>query len=156
VSDSPIETVALPAMHGIGIPGRLKAEPDHVCSLRVVSDIFRTRVLHAHAQTSGSAPVCQLGSLTLAHVANRDIYLVAVVRNNANVVMALQWLHSVRALSNQISNVEVQHVGCASANHIYIVFKNNIYIYIYIYEYPWSLFTSRCIGHESADQEFLI
>lgn len=71
------------------------SQPSALCSLRVVSDIFRTQVLHSQAQVSSSAPVCQAGALTLAHIANRDIFLVAVVRNNANVVMALQWLSSV-------------------------------------------------------------
>lgn len=67
------------------------------CSLRVVSDIFRTRVLHY--QASQSAPVCQSGSLTLAHIACQDVFLVAVVKNNANVVMALKWLDLVCTLT---------------------------------------------------------
>jgi hypothetical protein len=74
------------------------AEPDQtlvsVCSLRHVSDVFRTRVLHY--QAAHSAPVCQSGSLTLAHVSCQDVFLVCVVKNNANVVMALKWLDSVR------------------------------------------------------------
>ena len=67
----------------------------HSCSLRVVSEIFRTRVLHTQAQAANSAPVCPAGDLALAHIANRDVFLVAALRNNANVMMALQWLDAV-------------------------------------------------------------
>jgi hypothetical protein len=71
------------------------------CSLKTVSDIVRTRVLHSQAQAANSAPVCQEGNLTLAHVSNGDIFLVVVVRNNANIMMALQWLNAVRGPPRQ-------------------------------------------------------
>eukprot|EP00892_Ulva_mutabilis_P006462 jgi/Ulvmu1/4188/UM019_0167.1 len=78
-------------------------------SLRVVSDIFRTRVLHY--QASQSAPVCQSGSLTLAHIACQDVFLVAVVKNNANVVMALKWLDLlVQLFSHYFHKVKEKHI----------------------------------------------
>lgn len=57
--------------------------------------MFRTHVLHSQAQAANTAPVCQAGNLTLAHITVRDIFLLVVVKGNANVMLALQWLHSV-------------------------------------------------------------
>lgn len=34
--------------------------------------------------------------MTLAHLACQDVFLVTVIKNNANVMMALKWLDSVR------------------------------------------------------------
>jgi hypothetical protein len=34
--------------------------------------------------------------MTLAHLACQDVFLVTVIRNNANVMMALKWLDLVR------------------------------------------------------------
>lgn len=62
--------------------------------LRTVSELFRTRVLHTLGNAQTSSPVRQIGSRTIAYLTHRDIHLVAVVKNNANVLMTLTWLSS--------------------------------------------------------------
>lgn len=69
-------------------------------SLRIISELFRTRVLHGRDASTGS-PIRQLGSQTLAFLAHNDLYLVAIVRNNANIMMTTAFLSSVRSLSPQ-------------------------------------------------------
>lgn len=59
---------------------------------------MRTHVLHAHAlAASGTGPICDVGGgLALAAIASSDVFLVAAVRGNANIMMALEWLQAVR------------------------------------------------------------
>lgn len=53
-------------------------------------------MLHNQGQAATSAPIRMFGSQTLTYLSHNDLHLVAVVKNNANVMMTMNWLASVR------------------------------------------------------------
>jgi hypothetical protein len=61
-----------------------------------MADNFRTQILNNKDAASTQTPVRTLGSVTFIYLRHNDIYLLMVTRNNANVMMSLKFMTSVR------------------------------------------------------------
>ena len=86
------------------------------CSLlhcrRNLASAFRTHIINSPKETESLAlqsPVRVMGSCSFMYMRHNDVYLLAVTKNNANVMLAFQFMTQVRVLPPTLS------LGCRVA-----------------------------------------
>lgn len=63
-----------------------------------MADNFRSQILNAKAESAAlQTPIRKMGSCTFMYLRHNDVYLLGITRNNANVMLALKLLTSVRS-----------------------------------------------------------
>ena len=69
---------------------------------RNLASAFRTHIINSPKETEALAlqsPVRVMGSCSFMYMRHNDVYLLAVTKNNANVMLAFQFMTQVRTLS---------------------------------------------------------
>ncbi len=73
-----------------------------------MAENFRTQILNNKEASSMQAPVRTLGSCTFMYLRHNDVYILALTRNNANVMLAFKFMTSVSKLSCESQRIQVQ------------------------------------------------
>lgn len=62
-----------------------------------MAENFRTQILNSKGESAAlQTPVRKMGSCTFIYLRHNDIYVLALTRNNANVMLTLKFITSVR------------------------------------------------------------
>ena len=87
---------------------------------RNLASAFRTHIINSPKETESLAlqsPVRVMGSCSFMYMRHNDVYLLAVTKNNANVMLAFQFMTQVRMLPPKPCHWAVGwHVACRGAS----------------------------------------